>query len=136
MKSEKHSIDPRETQTVEVRELDARLSELRMLISDAGQKIDEYKAVTGAAMGGGVFLGLLAALAGYDLFSGKDGIWQTIGLSHSMLTFLAFGFGTVSVGLLVAGFLRQRSSARLRESTLAELETELARLLERKGSGD
>jgi hypothetical protein len=136
VKPEKHSIDPHEAQTAaEARDLDARLNELRMRISDAGQAIDEYKATTGMAMGGGVFLALLAAGAAYDLIFGKAGIWQGIGLSHSMLIWLAYGFGGASVTLLLTGWLRQRSSARARESTLVELELEFARLLDRKERG-
>jgi hypothetical protein len=133
---EKHSIDPREAQTApEVGDLDARLKELRTRISDAGQAVDEYKAGTGMAMGGGVFLGLLALGAGYDLIFGKAGIWLSIGLSRSMLTWLAYGFGGASVILLLTGWLRQRSSARAREATLVDLELEFARLLERKERG-
>ena len=136
MNPEKHSIDPREAQTApEVSDLDARLKELRTRISDAGQAVDEYKAGTGMAMGGGVFLGLLALGAGYDLIFGKAGIWLSIGLSRSMLTWLAYGFGGASVTLLLTGWLRQRSSARAREATLVDLELEFARLLERKERG-
>ncbi|HEV8485509.1 MAG TPA: hypothetical protein VGV87_18340 [Blastocatellia bacterium] len=136
MNPEKHSIDPPEAQTaVEVRDVDARLNELRTRISEAGQAIDEYKAATGMAMGGGVFLGLLAAGAGYDLVFGKAGAWQGIGITHSMLTWLAYGFGGASVTLLLTGWIRQRSSARAREATLADLELEFARLLDRKERG-
>ena len=113
-------------------DLDARLNELRMQISEAGEAIDEYKAGTGAAMGGGVFLGLLAAGAGYDVVFGKAGIWRGIGISDSMLTWLTFLFAGASVLLLTAGWLRQRSSVRDRESKLADLELEFARLLDRK----
>ena len=137
MKPEKHSIDPRDAQTaVEVPDLDARLNELRTRISDAGEAIDEYKATTGMAMGSGVFLGLLAAGAGYDLMFGKAGIWQGIGLTHSMLTWLACIFGGASVTLLLTGWLRQRSSARAREATLVDLELEFASLLDRKERGN
>ena len=117
---------------MEVHDLDARLNELRGRISESGQEIDEYKATTGMVMGGGVFLGFLAAGAGYDLVFGKAGIWQGIGLSHSMLTWLAYGFGGASVTLLLTGWLRQRSRSRARESALADLESEFARLLDRK----
>jgi hypothetical protein len=136
VKPETHSIDPPESQPlVEVRDLDARLNELRTRISEAGQSIDEYKAATGMVMGSGVFLGLLAAGAGYDLNFGKAGIWQGIGLSHSMLVWLAYCFGGASVLLLLTGWLRQRSSARAREAALADLELEFARLLDRKERG-
>ena len=136
MNPEKHSIDPREAQNApEVSDLDARLKELRTRISDAGQAIDEHKAGTGMAMGGGVFLGLLALGAGYDLIFGKAGIWLSIGLSRSMLTWLAYGFGGASVTLLLTGWLRQRSSALAREATLGDLELEFARLLDRKERG-
>ena len=136
MNPEKHSIDPPEVQTgPEVSDLDVRLKELRTRISDAGQEIDEYKATTGMAMGGGVFLGLLALGAGYDLIFGKAGIWQAIGLSRSMLTWLAYGFGGASVCLLLTGWFRQRSSARAREASLVDLELEFARLLEHKERG-
>jgi hypothetical protein len=106
-----------------------------MQIRDAGQAIDEYRAGTGAAMGAGVFLGLLAAGAGYDLVFGKAGIWQGIGLSRSMLTWLTFLFGGASIVLLITGWFRQRSSGRAGESSLADLELEFARLLERKERG-
>ena len=120
---------------MEVRDLDARLNELRVQISEAGQEVDEYKAATGAALGAGVFLGLLAAGAGYDLILGKAGIWRGIGISNSMLTWLTYLFGGASVVLLMTGWLRQRSRARGREAKLAELELEFARLLDRKEHG-
>jgi hypothetical protein len=132
---ETHSIDPPEA-TVEAGDLEARMKELRGRISDAGQAIDEYKAATGAAMGGGVFLGLLAAGAAYDLAFGKAGIWQQIGVSRSMLVWLAFGFGAGSLALLLTGLVRLRSSRRRGESALADLELEFARLLARKERHD
>ena len=136
MNPEKHSIDSAEAQTAaEASDLDARIKELRTRIGDAGQLIDEYRATTGMAMGAGVFLGLLAAGAGYDLIYGRAGIWQAIGLSRSMLTWLAYGFGGASITLLLTGWLRQRSSARAREAALVDLELEFARLLERKERG-
>ena len=136
MKPEEHSIDTPEGQNaVEVRDLDSLLNDLRVQIGDAGQAVDEYRAGTGAAMGGGVFLGLLALGAGYDLMFGKAGIWRAIGIGHSMLTWLTILFGAASVILLATGWLRQRSSGRARESKLAELELELARVLERKERG-
>lgn len=115
---------------VDLRETELRLNDLRSRISDAGQEIDEYNAKTAAGMGGGVFLGLLAAGAGYDLANGKGGLWLAIGVSRPMLVWLALGLAAACLVLLSAAGVHHRLRDRKRESRLAALEKELADLLD------
>ena len=126
---------PEPTSTVETIDIEARLSDLRRRINQAGQQIDEYKAKTAAAMGGGVFLGLLAGVAGYDLAIGKAGVWMAVGLTRPMLVWLALAFGAVSLILLTTTGLRHLRRDHQTEQGLAELEEELAGLLEHTDAG-
>jgi hypothetical protein len=111
------------------REIERRVNDLRSRISDAGHEIDEYNAKTAAAMGGGVFLGLLAAGAGYDLANGKGRLWLVIGVSQPTLVWLVIGLAVGCLFLLAAAGILHRSRDRKRESGLAALEKELAGLL-------
>lgn len=120
-------IEPGELNLIE-----ERMKELRSRISDEGQEIDTYKARTAAAMGGGIFLLLLAAGSIYDLFTGNTSIWSALDITREHLYLIAGGLTGASLTLLVMAALRERRRDRSREERLAELERELAQLLDRK----
>jgi hypothetical protein len=105
---------------------------LRQRISETGDQIDSDKALTGSALGGCVFTALLAALAIYDLMTGKAGVWQAIGVSPGMLLLVAWLMGSISLLLLGLGPLRLKRRDRRRELLLVQLEEELADLLEQR----
>ena len=86
-------------------------------------------------MGAGVFLILLAALAGYDLMTGKAGIWMAIGITRDTLYLVAYGCGGVGVALIAHALIRRLRRDRKREVELAELEQEYSRLLDHKAAG-
>jgi hypothetical protein len=113
---------------------DQRMMELRGRISDLGFEMDAEKTGAAGMMGLGVFLFLLAALAAYDLLTGKAGVWASIGITRDTLSWIAYGLGAAAV-LLVVLALRQRGRRdRVREAELVELQEEYARLLEQKNS--
>lgn len=113
---------------------DERLKEIRSRISDLGFEIDAAKASAGLMMGAGVFLTLLAALAFYDLFSGKAGVWLAVGITRDTLNWVAYGCGGVGVALIIQTLLRRLRRDRATEAELAGLEEEYARLIESKDS--
>jgi hypothetical protein len=75
---------------------------------------------------------LLAAGAGYDLANGKGGLWLALGVSQPALVWLAIGLASACLTLLTAAGVHHRSRDRKRESSLAELQNELAGLLDDK----
>lgn len=107
-----------------------RARDLRARISDVAQEIDAHKAKTGAAMGGAVFLLLLAFGAGYDLVSGKIHLWSTFGFTRSTLQWLAAALAASSLLLFGLAALSERRRDRDKEALLDDLEQELAELLE------
>jgi hypothetical protein len=116
----------------ELNSIDRQLIELRSQISDLGYEVDLYKAGVAASMGGGLFLLLLAAGAGYDVMKGKQGIWSPLGVTHDLLLFIAWGLGVAGTVLLIQGIIRQRRRDRARDARLAELEQQYSRLVDRK----
>jgi hypothetical protein len=118
-----------------LRETERRLNDLRSRISDTGEQIDRHNAKTAAALGGGVFLGLLAAGAGYDVANGKGGLWLALGISQPSLVWLAIGLASACLILLTAAGVHHRSRDRRRESNLAALQNELAGLLDDTQAG-
>jgi hypothetical protein len=128
VKSEHHETGaPAESNSI-----DKQLIELRSQISDIGYEIDLYKSGIAASMGGGLFLLLLAAGAGYDIITGKAGIWSSVGVTRDLLLFIAWGLGAAGAVLVIQGIVRQRRRDREREARLAELELQYSRLLDRK----
>lgn len=107
---------------------------MRSRISDLGFELDAEKAGLGLAMGAGVFLILLAALAGYDLMTGKAGVWIAIGITGDTLNLAAYGCGGVGVGLIAYALIRRLRRDRKREAELAELEQQYSRLLDHKAA--
>jgi len=87
--------------------IDTQLTNLRSSISDLAHQIDLYKTKTGAALGGGVFLLLLAAGAYYDLIAGKAAAWSMIGLTHQ--TLLSIATGLVVGAIVIWEFLQQKT---------------------------
>jgi hypothetical protein len=116
----------------ELNEIEKRLRDLRSKISDLGDEVDRHKAKTAAAMGGGLFLFLLALLGGYDLVAGKGALWAAIGATERTLYYLTCALVAASLALFVAGLLLRRGRDRGREARLEALEEEYARLLDRK----
>jgi hypothetical protein len=49
--------------SVELTRIETQISELRNQISDLGSEVDTFRAKRGGAIGGGVFLSLLALIA-------------------------------------------------------------------------
>lgn len=116
----------------ESRSIDHRIRELRSQISDLGSEMDAHKTKVAGAMGGGVFLGMLGLLAGYDLLTGKAGVWQSVGLTSEYLQWLAIGLGVAALFCLVKGVSLQRRRDTVREARVKELQREMERLLARK----
>ena len=110
-----------------------RATELRAAISDLGHELDAQRTKKAAAMGGGVFLGLLALIAANDLAHGKAGLWLSIGISDSLLRILAIVFGIAAVLLLGYGIRQQLHRDHRREQQLEALMQELEDLLSHQG---
>ena len=117
---------------VEARLIEERLNDLRERISDAGHALDVYRTKTAGALGGGVFLLLLALGAGYDILSNNDGVWFSFGVTREVLYRLAGGLGFASLCLFALAAWRNRMRDREGEARLSELEQELSRLLDRR----
>jgi len=111
-------------------------TELRSRIGDAGDAIDRYKAKTAAAVGGGVFLLLLAAGAAYDLLNGKTVLLTALNLSRTQFTYIASGLGLAGFALVGLAFSYERRRDRAGEARLAQMEEELADKLQAKRQGD
>jgi hypothetical protein len=119
-----------QSENTEPGSIENRQRDLRSRISEAGQQIDSYKAKTAALLGGGVFLLLLALGAAYDLAAGKAGVWLAFGITKNAFYWIAGGLAVGSLVLLGLGCRREHRRDRRREAGLAELEQELADLLE------
>jgi len=109
-----------------------RIRELRSNISDLGYEIDSRKTGIAAAMGGGVFLLLLAAGAFYDLASGNTSIWDVIGATRDLIRLIAILLAAGGIGLLAWGVVRHRSRNVEAEETLAKMQLEYEELSERE----
>jgi hypothetical protein len=112
--------------------IDTQLTNLRSSISDLAHQIDLYKTKTGAALGGGVFMLLLAAGASYDLIAGKAAAWSMIGLTHQTLLSIAIGLVVGAVLLLALGLVRLKRRDASLDTRLDQMEQEYAVLLELK----
>ena len=110
--------------------VDAHLVTLRSSISDLGHDIDLYKAKTGAALGGGVFLLLLAAGAAYDLITGNSTAWLALGITRQTLTSILVGLAGVAIILLGLALVRLKRRDTSLEMKLDRMEQEYAELLE------
>jgi hypothetical protein len=113
-----------------VESVDAHLIRLRSSISDLGHDIDLYKAKTGAALGGGVFLLLLAAGAAYDLITGNGTAWLALGIAQQTLTSILIGLAGVAIILLGIALVRLKRRDTTLEMKLDRMEQEYAELLE------
>jgi len=110
--------------------LDARIKSLRSEISDLSHEIDSHKAKTAGAIGAGVFLFLLAALAGYDIVSGKSGVWSHVGITAEILKWIAIGLGSAAILLCAVAFIRVKRRNLDRDYRLELMEEEYAELLD------
>jgi hypothetical protein len=123
-----------ETAPDESSSTEKQITEVRSRISDLGFEMDAEKAGLGMAMGAGVFLILLAALAIYDLLTGKAGVWVAIGITRDTLNLAAYGCGGVGIALIAYALIRRLRRDRKREAELDELEREYSRLLDHKAA--
>jgi hypothetical protein len=123
---ESHSTQP------EVSTLENRIRDLRSQISDLAIDVDSHKANIARCAGGGVFLFALAALATYDLFTGKSGLWLSIGVTHKNLLWLTLGLGAGSISAFICALVLEKKRDTVRENQVAELGKELEQLLKRK----
>lgn len=114
--------------------IDAQLTNLRSSISDLAHQIDLYKTKTGAALGGGVFMLLLAAGASYDLIVGKSAAWSMIGMTRQSLISIAIGLVVGAMLLLAFGFLRAKRRDANLDIKLDQMEQRYAELLDHKRS--
>lgn len=115
--------------------IDAQLTNLRSSISDLAYQIDLYKTKTGAALGGGVFMLLLAAGASYDLIIGKSAAWSMIGMTHQTLISIATGLVVGAILLLAIGLLRAKRRDASLDIKLDQMEHEYSELLDQKKGG-
>ena len=116
--------------TVEPR--DAQLDKLRSSINDLGHEVDSYKSKTAAALGGGVFLLLLAVGAAYDLAVQKSASWLMLGVTRETLSWIAYGFGGLAILLVVLALVRIKRRDSNLDVRLDKLEQEYAEILERR----
>ena len=112
--------------------IDAQLTSLRTSISDLAHQIDFYKTKTGASLGGGVFMLLLAAGAAYDLIAGKATAWSMVGVTRQTLIGIATALAGGAILLLVIGLVRMKRRDAGLDLKLDQMEQEYAELLELK----
>jgi hypothetical protein len=117
-----------------VESIDAQLIDLRSTISDLAHQIDSYKMKTGAALGGGLFVLLLAAGAAYDLIAGKAASWSMVGVTRQTLIAIAIGLTVGAILLLAIGLVLVRRRDAGLDIKLDRIEREYAELLELKES--
>lgn len=115
-----------------VEPFDAQLKNLRSRISDLGHQVDSYKTKTAAALGGGVFLMLLAAGAAYDLVVHKSASWLMLGVPHKTLVWIVYGLGGCAIVLVLFAIVRIRRHDTNLDVALDHLEQEYAELLDRR----
>lgn len=115
-----------------VEPFDAQLKNLHSRIGDLGHEVDSYKTKTAAALGGGVFLMLLAAGEAYDLFVNKSAAWLMAGVAHETLEWMVYALGGCAIVLVLFAIVRVRRRDTSLDIELDQLEQEYAELLERR----
>jgi hypothetical protein len=120
----------------EVKAIENRVNELRATIRDLAVEVDAHRANIARCAGGGVFLFSLAALATYDLLTGKSGLWLSIGVTQANLFWVAIALGGVSLAAFAYALILDKKRDYRRENRMAKLEQELEQLLHRKASLD
>src|SRR6266850_3866648 len=113
---------------------DAQLEKLRSSINDLGHQVDSYKTKTAAALGGGVFLLLLAAGAAYDLLVQKSASWLMLGVTRGTLAWIAYGLGSCAIILVLLALVRIRRRDITLDVRLDKMEQEYAEMLEHKNT--
>jgi hypothetical protein len=112
--------------------LEHQIRDLRSKISDLAVEVDTHKANIARCAGGGVFLFALAALAAYDLFTGKSGLWLSVGVTHKNLLWVGIGLGVAAMAAFTCALILDKKRDTVRENQMAELGTELEQLLRYK----
>ncbi|HLG16497.1 MAG TPA: hypothetical protein VJH03_18620 [Blastocatellia bacterium] len=116
--------------------IDVRLTKLRSRISDIGQQIDSQRAKTGAALGGGVFLLLLAVGGFYEAVWGQPAFWSELGITAIQFRWITVALFVVGFGALAVGAARVVRRGRNRyDVELEDLQRELERLTDSRQSG-
>ena len=118
-----------------VEPLDTQLASLRSSIRDLYFQIESYKTKTAAALGGGVFMALLAMLAVYDLVAGKGAVWRSLQITSETLVWMAAVLGGAATILLIVGARRARLSDTGVRAKLDSMERQYEALIERKEAG-
>lgn len=126
--------DADHSSSIDLQHLETTISELRNQIRDLGSEVDAFKAKKGGAIGGSVFLLLLALIALYDLVNGKSNLWLAVGISGQMLKLITVGFVAASLALFSVAAILEKTRDQAQEAKLAELEQELETLLARKSA--
>ena len=98
-------------------------------------QVESYKTKTAAALGGGVFMALLALLALYDLVAGKGAVWRSLQITSETLVWMAAVLGVTGTILLMVGVRRARQSDTGVRAKLDSMEREYESLIERKDAG-
>ena len=112
--------------------LDAQLKTLRSSIGDLGHQVDSRKTATAAALGGGVFLLILAIGAAYDLIAHRGGAWLMLGVTRETLSWIAGTLGVGGIVLLALGLVRVRMRDSYPDTRLEKMEQEYEELLEQR----
>jgi hypothetical protein len=109
-----------------------RIAALRSDIRELGGEVDSHKAKTARAMGGGVFLLLLAAGGLYDIANRNVSLSTAAGISFETFTNIVIVVGCVGAVLLLIAIVGQIRRDRSREEKLEQLEQELADVLDQE----
>lgn len=120
--------------SVEHQRIESQIADVRNQISDLGSELDTFKAKKAGAMGGGVFLLLLALIAAYDLLNGKSNLWLAVGISGQLLKVIAIGLALTALSLFSLAAYLEKTRDRSREAKLTALQDELETLLLRQST--
>lgn len=101
------------------------LASLKLEISELGSQVDSYRAKTAGALGGAVFLLLLAAGGAYDVINHNNTIGFAIGISPTGFQAVVIALGVVGLVLALVGIFRQTRRDTSLELRLAQLERDL-----------
>jgi len=106
--------------------LKERTAALKSDISTLGGHVDAYKAKTAGALGGGVFLMLLAAGGTYDLINHNDSLRSAVGVSAGVFEAVVIAVGVIGLLLMLTAVCRELRRDPTHQLRLEELERELA----------
>jgi len=105
---------------------DQRTAALKSDITTLGGRVDSYKAKTAGALGGGVFLLLLAAGGMYDLLNHNDSLRSAIGASAGVFQAVVIALSVIGLLLMLTAVFREIRRDPSHQLRLEQLERELA----------